>query len=110
MAKKTTSGDMRWRIEIQQPSSTQDAYGQAVDAWATVACVWAKKENPLAGNTEKVFGDVETSVTRTHWIIHHRDGLQPTWRVKEGSTCYDIMNIHEQGYRETLLLITEKRI
>lgn len=100
---------MRWRIELQKPSSEKDAYGQPVDTWDTIACVWAKKENPLAGNTEKVVGDLETSVTRALWYIYWRDDLNERARIKDGNMLYDIMNIHEVGYRDKLLLITEKR-
>jgi head-tail adaptor len=116
MATKPTSiGAMRYRIQIQSPSAAKDdeGYGQLVDTYTTIATVWAAKENPLAGNTEKVFGDMETSVTRAHWIIHFRDGLSTRHRIQEGPdaapTYYDIMNIREIGYREKLLLITEKR-
>lgn len=113
--KPTTIGAMRYRIQIQAPTSAKDAsgYGQPVDTWTTVATVWAAKENPLSGSAEKVFGDMETSVTRTNWIIWYRDGITARHRIQEGSdsapTYYDIMNIHEIGYRDKLLLITEKR-
>lgn len=118
MPKSVTTGEMRWRIQLQvKTGSTKDAagYGQMVDVYETTATIWAKKENPLTGNTEKVFGDLETSVTRTNWIIHYRDGIGPhTHRLQEGTddnpTYYDIMNTHEIGYRDKLLLITEKRI
>lgn len=116
MAKPTYIGQMRYRIEIQTPTGAKDAagYGQLVDTWETLCTVWAAMENPLAGNKEAVFGDLETAVTRTHWVIHYRDGLTTRHRVKEGPdadpTYYDIMAIHPMGYREKLLLITEKRI
>ena len=111
--KSTPAGLMRYRIEIQTPTGAKDAagYGQLVETWETLACVWAAKTNPMAGNKEAVFGDIETAVTRTHFTIHYRDGLTERHRIKEGtSTYYDIMNIHEIGYRDKLLLITEKRI
>lgn len=113
--KPTSTGAMRYRIELQSPTGAKDGsgYGQMVDTWTTSATVWAAKDHPLAGNREQVFGDMETAVTRTHWIIHYRDGITTRWRVKEGSddapTYYDIMTVHEIGYREKLLLISEKR-
>lgn len=106
---------MRYRIQIQAPTGAKDAagYGQLVDTWETVATVWAAKENPLTGNREAVFGDMETAVTRTHWTIWYRDGITTRHRIQEGTdaspTYYDIMTVHDIGYREKLLLITEKR-
>lgn len=115
MSKPTNIGLMRYRIQIQTPTGAKDAagYGQLVDTWETIATVWAAKENPMSGNTEKVFGDIETSVTRTNWIIYYRDGITNRHRIQEGTdaspTYYDIMNVHDIGYRDKLLLITEKR-
>lgn len=108
-------GEMRWRIELQTPTGAKDAagFGQMVDTWETLITVWAKKEQPLTGNREAVFGDMETAVTRVNWYIHFRDGLTTRHRIKEGPetnpTYYDIMTIQEIGYRDKLLLITEKR-
>lgn len=115
MAKPTYIGQMRYRIQIQTPTGAKDAagYGQLVDTWSTLATVWAAKENPLTGNSEKVFGDTETAVTRTNWVIHYRDGITTRHRIQEGTDAapiyYDIMTVHEIGYRDKLLLISEKR-
>lgn len=35
------AGRMRFRVQIQQNASTQDAAGQIVPAWTTLATVWA---------------------------------------------------------------------
>ncbi len=110
MASTAQIGQLDRRIEIQQATTTSDAYGQSIDTWTTLACCWAKVENPLAGNSEKVFGDVETAVTRTHFTIHHRDGLTERHSILYNSEYYDIMNIHTIGRRAYMLLICEKRI
>jgi len=117
MPKAPSAGEMRYRIEIQEATGAKDGagYGQMVDTWTTVATVWAAMTNPSAGNREQVYGDVETSVTRVHWTIWHRDDLSTNrHRVRttlgDTETLYDIMNIQHIGYRDKMVLITEKRI
>lgn len=105
-------GQLDRRIEIQRATGAKDSagYGQLVEDWETLYCCWAKLENPLAGNTEKIFGDLETAVTRALFTIRYRDGLTEKDRIVYNSQNYDIMNIHEIGRRAYLLLICEKRI
>lgn len=110
MASTAQIGQLDRRIEIQQATTTTDAYGQSIDTWTTLACCWAKVENPLAGNREKVFGDVETSVTRAMITIRYRDGITERHSVLYNGDYYDIMNIHQIGRRAYLLLICEKRV
>lgn len=36
------AGLLRHRISIMRPTKTIDAYGQAIETWASVATVWAR--------------------------------------------------------------------
>jgi SPP1 family predicted phage head-tail adaptor len=61
------AGDLRHRIAVQAKTSTQDASGDPVDSWATLATIWGKVE-PVRGREatyagDQVLGEMDTRVT-----------------------------------------------
>jgi SPP1 family predicted phage head-tail adaptor len=103
------AGKLNKRITIQQQSTTQDSYGEAVNTWTTFATVWAAI-NPIIGK-EFFASDIVNSKVTTKIRIRYLSGLLPKMRAVYGSKNYDIkaiMNIAEKNAQ--MLLMCEEVI
>lgn len=84
-------GPMRDRLEIQARVMTQNDYGEAVPAWATLTTRWGQVE-PLSGRelwqAQQVRPDVSHKVT-----IRYYDGLTPRHRLLLGSRVFEITSV-----------------
>lgn len=91
---------MRERIEVQSRTTTQNAYGEPVATWSTLATVWARVE-PLSGRelwqAAQVRPDVSHKVTMRHY-----PGLSPKHRLKLGSRIFNIDSVLNIEERERL--------
>ncbi len=76
------------RITLQQRSSGQDAIGQPVETWATVAELWADIKHPSGLQTVK--GDAELSLVKASIRLRYRSGIDAGMRVLHGAVVYDI--------------------
>lgn len=104
---------MRHRIEVQQITEVQDAYGDTSPAetgntaWTTAETRWAAVE-PLVGR-EYLKADAEGSKA-THWVrMRAMPTITPKFRLKWGTRIFNIIsaqNIDERD-RETRILCEE---
>ena len=81
-------GNFRNLVTIQAPTTVQDAAGQPISSWATVARVWAdiRTTNGMeAIKADAVASTVQASI-RTRW----RRDVTSAMRVLDGSTVYQI--------------------
>jgi len=99
---------MRHRIVIESNTPTQDAYGQPVEGWATVATVWAAVEM-LSGRELFVAQQAQSEAT-VRFRIRRRDAdakMRVSW---DGRTFQVESVIHDPtNRRETLLLCVENQ-
>lgn len=90
------------RVTIQSAAITQDAAGQPVNTWATVASVWASIVD-ISGReyvaAAAVRNEAETKIT-----IRHRAGIAPAMRVLHGTVAYNIESVLGQDNRTLLLM------
>lgn len=92
------AGRLNRRITIQEPTETQDDYGEAIQSWATYRTVWAEKRD-LPGN-EAFDADQIVAEAVTDWRIRHLSGLTRKMRISYGGDIYDIRSIKEIGFKE----------
>lgn len=83
-----SAGKRDKRITIQSPSASQDAAGQMVNTWATVATVWASIKHQSGASAIKSDGD--TSSVKASIRILRLAGVNAGMRVVHGSTVYAI--------------------
>ena len=74
-------GRMRYRIEIQDYKSTQDADGFETREWMTVHTVWADIA-PVSGK-EYMASNRETAEITNKIYIRFRSGIKSTMRIFE---------------------------
>jgi SPP1 family predicted phage head-tail adaptor len=100
------AGPLNCRVTIQQKSSTQDAAGQPVLSWTTLATVWANIAHQ--SGLESIRANKETSLVRTSIRIRKRADVTAAMRVVYGSTTYEIKAVlPDLEYRDKLDLSCE---
>lgn len=101
------SGSLDRRIVIQALTVTQDDFGGAVEAWATLATVWAQWL-PGAGSERFTAASVYAEAQgrfRTRWRSDVTTLHRVTWDGKE----WDILDVVEIGRREGLEIKVKAR-
>lgn len=82
------AGELRYRITIQSRSDSQDASGQPVPTWGTLATVWASFD-PERGR-EYFAKAGELSANPARFRIRYRSDVTTKMRVSFDSRVYDI--------------------
>jgi SPP1 family predicted phage head-tail adaptor len=89
------------RITIQTFSTAQDAYGQPVPTWTTLATVWA--EFRAARGIERFLSEQHDAQAYGSWRIRYRTDVAPTAKMRvvdDHSVTHDITSVVEIGRRE----------
>lgn len=100
------AGQLNSRVTIQQLTAGQDAIGQPVQTWSTLATVWANIKQP--SGMESIRADRETSVLRASIRIRRRTDVTAAMRVVLGATVYQIQAVlSDEQHKEYLDLSCE---
>ncbi len=101
------AGKLNRRIAIEQRGTTQDAIGQPVETWTTVAEVWADVRYQRGLEAIKAGADV--SVVNLSVRIRYRAGIDAGMRILHGSDVLDIQAVlPDAGRREYIDLACRK--
>jgi len=87
------AGNRDQRVSLQRRQAGQDALGQAVETWDTVAEIWAQAQ-PLRGRSWFAAGQVQSGVDVV-FRIAMRAGVAPTWRVMWRGQAHEIVSVIE---------------
>lgn len=101
-----TAGRLRTRIVITQRGTAQDALGQPVVTWNTVAVVWADIRHP--SGVQAVKSDADLSIVKASIRIRRRSDVDAGMRVTAGADVYDIKAVLPDADRKYLNLPSEK--
>ncbi len=82
------AGQLKYRIALQQRGTVQDAIGQPVEVWVTLATVWGSIRYPSGLSAIKSSADVSTAQASIR--IRYRDGLDAGLRVIVDGQAYGI--------------------
>ena len=103
----TTSNQLDRRVSIQQQSTTQDAAGQPIETWSSVAETWASVKFPSGLGAIKA--DAVTSTVKASVRIRHRSSLPDEGlRVLISGVAYRVVAILLAGRQEWLDLVCER--
>lgn len=97
------------RIQIQQQSTTVDAYGDRTGSWSTLHTVWAALDNKSASSS--VIAEQEASINRVTWRVRYSTDMAAVttnMRILYGSDVYNILAVTEHGRKHELHFVTEK--
>lgn len=100
------AGPLNTLVTIQAPATSQDAIGQPLSGWSTLAQVWA---NVRHGNgIELVRAGAPVSVVKASIRIRRRSDVTNGMRVLVGATSYEVEAvIHDDVRREYTDLVCQ---
>ena len=96
---------MNHRITIEQRTAGEDAIGQPVDTWQTVAELWANVRYLSGLSAIKAGADV--SINKVSVRIRHRTGLNAGMRVMYDGQTFDIQAVLPDEKRQFVDLVCE---
>lgn len=102
-------GKYRHRVTITNPASdaTRDAFGRRTGSGATVATVWAEKQDWAGDETTE--NGRETASVMTKWRIRYRADVAAKMTLTCNAIAYDILSVMDfDGMKRELLLTTRK--
>jgi SPP1 family predicted phage head-tail adaptor len=101
------AGDLDRRVKLDAPVVARDTdFGSEVTTWNTVATVWAKLMERMAG--EGIEADQRVMTRQITIRIRYRSDVLTTWRVVCGTRRFRINGTLEVGRREYLHLLCEE--
>lgn len=107
-ATDTRAGDLDTRIQLQEHGTTQDAAGQPVAAWASVATLWASVKFP--SSLAHIRAGAERTTTRASVRIRWRAGVHERMRVllPGDARPYAVQAVLPVGRRQWIDLVCEQ--
>jgi len=100
------AGALRTRVFIERQSTTQDAVGQPLTTWTTLATVWA--EIRYRRGLEAIQADAMVSTAHARIRIRWRTDVTAGMRVRSAGTTFNITAVlPEEIKREYVDLVCE---
>lgn len=98
-------GDMQTPLRLQAFTTTKNAIGEPVKAWADVATIWAKRTNQISATAEAVVSGAEVAQQTVRFDIHPR-AVDATMRlVDRAGVIYNIRSFALSNDRSELAVI-----
>jgi len=101
------AGDLRHSISIQAPSSTRDAFGQAISTWNTILTTRAKIEDTGSASYKDTFAQNALIAQSTDLITIRWPGssvtITPGQRVIFGDNVWTIQSVDNVQHRNRKL-------
>lgn len=94
-------------VVLQQMTETRGADGSYGKTWADVHTM--KAAYNYRSGAERFEGDQETAVRLVTFTMRYLDAVDETWRLKQGSDLYDIVNVELYGRRRYMVLQVVKK-
>lgn len=101
------AGPLRDRITVQQQSTVQDGFGQALESWQDVLTRWAQVTSATGKEVYAASGfAAQTSHTALiRWTNGLADTITTAMRVLHRGRAYEIVGVSDvDGTRQTLTL------
>lgn len=99
------SSKLSSRVQIQARSSDQDALGQPLEAWSTIATVWA--DIRMKSGLEAIKGGVVSSTVQASVRIRSGVAVDSSMRVVHGAAVYQVLAVLPDAGRAFVDLVVE---
>ena len=100
------AGELRHKIAIQKPASTQDSYGQNVVTWSTDSQPWAAII-PMRGreyfDAGRVQSDVSHRIRIRNQTLSATTAIGPACRIRFGTRYFEIISVIKPDERNIML-------
>ena len=99
-------GELNRRITFQYATKVSDGMGGFTETWGDIATVWAKK---WTVSSSELTADMQVNMVRVQkFCIRYRSVLLPSWRIKYGTTFYNITGIDPDEKNEFIYLTAKE--
>ena len=104
------AGRLRHKITIERQSATEDAHGERIDTWATLAIRWASVE-PLNGKEFFASSGEQSQITTRIRLRYDStlSDLAPPDRISFNSVIYNIESVINPNELNKDLILMCKR-
>lgn len=104
---KIAAGSLNSRVTIETPTMTQDAAGQAIPSWSTLATVWANIRH--LNGAESIKADAESSLVKASIRIRKGPSVDASCRVvHHGGETYRVRAVlPDERERDKVHLVSE---
>ena len=99
-------GELDTAIEIHNPSTTTDSFGQRVETFTKVSTVFAKRFDRNAG--EIVVGERVVQVLRTEFTIRHNPVVTESTQIFFDGKMYRVNGVLVMGRNRFMKLICSR--
>lgn len=97
-------GLLRQRVTLQREGEIgRDPFNDPIYGVVEISNVPARIE-PVKGDERIIAGGITATFTH-HIHIRHRDDLDPTWKVRHGSTLYNVTRVANLDERRRFLTL-----
>lgn len=99
-------GQLRQRVDVQNPSRSADGDGGYTDTWAAAspASMWARVEPATASNVERLVGNtIEAAVSHIVTMRYHA-GVTTTTRLTQGNRTLAVRGVQDVDWRHEWLV------
>ena len=93
-------GRMQEIIALQTKTETTNSFGERVEAWSTLANVWANLEYRQNKSKETEEAGQETALTYINFTIRKRTDINEISRILYDTRYFDIEGISESNCRQ----------
>lgn len=98
------AGNLRNRIVIQANTPSDNAFGEPVVSWSTLATVWAEVET--MNGAEALASGAERTSSPVVFVMRHRSDVTTDKRISWDNGTYDIESVENVAGRNKLLRVT----
>lgn len=112
------TGELNRRISIERNAGTQDASGEVTPSWDRIGRERWARLTPVAG-TERFIAEQFVAREQVEFLVRYTTDLSdispldrvvyPANDTPVSSQIYDIMAVHEVGWKESLRIIAARR-
>jgi len=96
-------------VTIQNFTSTQDSYGQAVQTWADWKTVYGTITFETGNEREEEERRTATTIVKFTFRSLDIVGITPDYRISYGGNLYDILDILDYGRSNYTTIKAEKK-
>ena len=101
-------GRLNTLVVLESYTETVNTYGERVEAWTTLATVWANADHKLQATDEVPESGQETIRQRVDFTIRNRNDITERARVNAGNKYYDIISMMTSDDNQYLTLHTKR--
>ena len=97
-------GKMRYKVKLQEPTSTTDAGGGRSQVWDTLGVIWA---NIVPKSGKETYQHGQITDTTTHDVyIRYRSDVNAKHRICYGTRTFNIQSILNVEERDRFCLLS----